>query len=189
MQLIRAVPVDEERYVEEGFHRCICPPPSCPHCNRARALWAHGFYRRNISRLQRGHLRLLIRRFLCRFCYKTVSILPAFAQPYRFVQNSTIERFVRGGPWTNDVIRFQPLLQAYWKRFVTWLPEIERTVGGVLPRPPPSTKPLEWWMYMLNNYGGLGSTTSTLVSIFQITLLGRYRCHRPNSPEGNDASP
>ena len=83
MQLIRAVPVDEERYVAEGFHRQVCPPPQCPHCQHPHALWAHGFYRRNISRLQRGHLRLWIRRFLCRFCRKTVSVLPSFAQPYR----------------------------------------------------------------------------------------------------------
>jgi hypothetical protein len=31
--------------------------------------------------------------------------------------------------------------------------------------------------------GDLGSTTQNLVTAFQITPFGRYRCHRPNGPE------
>jgi hypothetical protein len=133
-----------------------------------------------------GFLRLTIRRFRCNRCTRTVSILPSFAQPYRLVQNSTIERFARGGPWTNDVVRFLPLLQTYWKRFIVGLPEIERTMEGVLPRPPPTARPTEWWTFLLEAYDGLGSTTQTLVSTFQMTLFGRYRCHRPNSASSRD---
>ena len=188
MQLIRAVPCDVERYAQEGFQRRLRPPPHCPHCGSMRALWALGYYARNISRLHLGFLRILIRRFRCRFCRKTVSILPSFAQPYRLIQNSTIERFVRGGPWSNDVIRLLPLLQLYWKRFATWLPEVRCTVSGGLPRPPPAGEPLEWWTSLLSSYDGLGGATLTFVSTFQITLFGRYRCHRPNPPQGRDVS-
>jgi len=188
MQIIRAVPCDVERYAQEGFQRCLRPPPHCPHCGSTHALWALGYYARNISRLQLGFLRILIRRFRCRFCRKTLSILPSFAQPYRLIQNSTIERFVRGGPWSNDVIRLLPLLQLYWKRFSTWLPEVRRIVSEGFPRPPPTSEPLEWWMYLLSSNDGLGATTLRLASTFQITLFGRYRCHRPNPPQGRDVS-
>jgi hypothetical protein len=182
MQLIRAVPCDLERYAEEQFHRRLPPPAHCPHCGRLGTLGALGYYARNISRLRLGFLRIFIRRFRCQICRKTVSLLPIFAQPYRLIQNSTIERFVQGGPWSNDVIRLLPLLQVYWKRFVTWVPELERTVSGSLPRPPPTSEPLDWWTSLLGPHDELGLTTLRLVSIFQITLFGRYRCHRPNPP-------
>ena len=186
MQLIRAVPVDVERYVAESFHRHILPPDECPHCGQERALWALGYYCRYLSRLGRGVLLLWIRRFRCRSCCKTVSILPSFAQPYRLNQNSTIERFVQGGPWTNDVIRLLPLLQNYWKKYLLWLPELERYVSPALPRPPPTGQPKEWWTQLLGAYDGLGQSTLTLASTFRITLFGRYRCHHPNLTQRRD---
>jgi hypothetical protein len=36
---------------------------------------------------------------------------------------------------------------------------------------------------LLAIHGDLGSTTQNLVTGFQITPFGRYRCHRPNGPE------
>jgi hypothetical protein len=181
MQLIRDFPVDLELYLVGEYFRRVERPRKCPHCTKVRTLWALGYYCRNISRLKGGFARLWIRRFRCCFCGKTVSILPSFAQPYRLVQNSTIEGFVRGGPWSNDVVRCFPLLQLYWKRFVRWLPEIERSVTGSLPRPPPTGNPREWWNQLLASYNGLDATTKALVSSFQMTLYGRYLCHRPNS--------
>ncbi len=183
MQLIRSLPCDVENYAAGEYALQIRPPPECPHCHQRWALWALGYYRRNVSRLKPGHLRILIRRFRCRRCHKTVSILPAFAQPYRFVQNGTIERFVRGGPWASDVLRLFPLLQLYWRRFVSWLPELEKDVTPTLPRPPPSRVPSEWWDYLMRLHGDLDTTTLTLTSTHQITLFGRYRCHRSSRPQ------
>jgi hypothetical protein len=91
MQLIRAFGIDPEGYVKEDVHLKVSPPCECPHCLSAGTLWSLGYYQRSISRLTAGLLRLWIRRFRCRGCRKTVSILPSFAQPYRFVQNSTKE--------------------------------------------------------------------------------------------------
>jgi hypothetical protein len=181
MQLIRAFEIDPEGYVREDVHLKVLPPSECPHCSSAGTLWSLGYYHRSISRLTAGLLRLSIRRFRCRGCGKTVSILPSFAQPYRFVQNSTIERFVQGGPWSNDVIRCLPLLQIYWRKFVAWLPDVESTLEGVLPRPPPTGDAQEWWTLLIGIHGGLNPTTATLVSTYRVTLFGRYQCHWPNS--------
>ncbi len=180
MQLIHAVGMDAERYVAENVERQIRAPVHCPHCSRIRALSALGYYSRNLSRFGTGMLRIFVRRFRCRSCGKTVSILPAFAQPYRLVQNSTIESYVRGSPFPEEVIRYTDLLSQYWKSFSRWLPEVERSIGTVFERAPP-TPPEEGWRFLLAKYNGLGGATQTLVSDFQITLFGRYRCHQPNS--------
>ena len=182
MQLIYAIDIDPEQYVAESFHKRMRPPAKCPHCCRAKTLWALGYYSRNLSRMGLGALLIFVRRFLCRCCGKTVSLLPAFAQPYRFVENRTIESYVRGNPFPDEVTRHLDLLSQYWKRFRRWLPELERTLGHALGRAPPND-PNAAWRLLLEDHGDLGSATQNLVTAFRITPFGRYRCHRPNGPE------
>lgn len=182
MQLIHVVDMSPEQYVAEGFERRMRPPRRCPHCHRARTLWALGYYCRNLSRIGAGVLSFLVRRFRCRCCHKTVSLLPSFAQPYRFIQNPTIENYAHGVPFSAEVIRHLDLLSQYWKRFSIWLPDLKHTVGCALGRAPPK-EPHEAWAFLLAKHGDLASTTQHLVSSFQITLFGRYRCHRPNRQE------
>ena len=182
MQLICTIDLDPEQYVAEGFHKRMRPPAECPHCSRSKSLLALGYYSRNLSRIGLGALLILVRRFWCSFCNKTVSLLPSFAQPYRFVQNRTIETYVRGHPLPDEVIRHLDLLSQYWNRFCGWLPEIERTLGHAPVRAPPRDPFLAWGL-LVAGHGGLASTTQKLVTTFQITPFGRYRCHRPNGPE------
>jgi len=182
MQLIYAIEIDPEQYVAESFHKRMPPPVKCPHCWRIKTLWALGYYSRNLSRLGLGALLIIVRRFRCCCCRKTISLLPSFAQPYRFVQNRTIENYVRGKPFADEVIRHFDLLSQYWRRFCIWLPEIERTLGHALERAPPDN-PIMAWRFLLARQGDLASTTQNFVTAFQITPFGRYRCHRPNGPE------
>ena len=183
MQLIYAIDIDPEQYVAESFHKRMRPPAKCPHCCRAKTLWAWGYYSRNLSQVGVKALLIFIRRFLCRYCRKTVSLLPAFAQPYRFVRNRAIENYVRGHLLPGEVIRHLDLLSRYWRRFCLWRPELERTIGHALERAPPKDH-MKAWRSLLAIRGDLGSTTQNLVTGFQITPFGRYRCHRPNGPEG-----
>ena len=56
-------------------------PPCCPQCQTRQPLWAHGFYCRSLEDVDfQGTIR--VRRFLCRACRRTVSLLPVFALPY-----------------------------------------------------------------------------------------------------------
>ena len=56
-------------------------PDHCPQCQAAQGLTAHGFYRRTLVEAGLdGSIR--VRRYLCRFCRRTVSLLPQFALPY-----------------------------------------------------------------------------------------------------------
>ncbi len=126
-------------------------------------LWALGYYARNISRLQLGFLRIWIRRFRCRFCRKTLSLLPSFAQPYRLIQNSTIERFVAevlGVMMSSGCCRCSSSIGSDSQ------PGCLRS-GAPLAvdsrGPPPVGEPLEWWTYLLSSNDGLGATTLRLV--------------------------
>ena len=182
MQLIRPLPIDVERYVAEEYHRKIRPPEKCPHCGKINSLWAHGYYDRHLSRLVHGVITFWIRRFRCRSgCGVTVSILPAFAQPYRIVRNETIQQFFRGAPYDPSVVRWLGVLNRYRRKFVRWLPEILRIQKIDPNRAPPDEKAaLEWCRRRVAEHGSFGGVTLVFVSVFRITLFGRYQCHRPN---------
>ena len=56
-------------------------PDHCPQCQAAQGLTAHGFYRHTLVDAGfDGSIR--VRRYLCRPCRRTVSLLPQFALPY-----------------------------------------------------------------------------------------------------------
>src|SRR5438552_7075677 len=56
-------------------------PDHCPQCEIKRPLTGHGFYRRTLVDTGfDGAIR--VRRYLCRCCKRTVSLLPEFALPY-----------------------------------------------------------------------------------------------------------
>ena len=124
MQLIRALAVSVDHYATTSFHEGVEPPCSCPHCNATNALKALGYYSRNVTSPKSGVLRIFVRRFRCRECSKTVSVLPSFVQPYRLVLNLTINEFF-GGTLSANALSWLPLLKQYWNRFSDWLPRID----------------------------------------------------------------
>jgi hypothetical protein len=56
-------------------------PDHCPQCEAARPLAAHGFYNRTVVDTEFDGS-IPVRRYLCRCCKRTVSLLPEFALPY-----------------------------------------------------------------------------------------------------------
>lgn len=186
MQIICGVPFGPDRYAEESFHQNVRPPSECPHCGTHASLTAHGYYSRNVTKAERGVLRIHVRRFRCVDCRRTVSILPSFAQPYRLVLNATISEFF-GGTIDTDALSWLPLLKQYWTRFANWLPQIHDIIRSVVERSPPQSDAAAWWDAIVTVFEGLERATSTLVSRFGVTLFGRYRCHSPcpERPIGN----
>lgn len=70
-----------QQYAEEIADPSRYRPDHCPQCQAAHALIAHGFYRRTLVDAGfDGSIR--VRRYLCRPCRRTVSLLPQFALPY-----------------------------------------------------------------------------------------------------------
>ena len=56
-------------------------PDRCPQCQAGCPLRAHGFYCRTLVDVAFDGL-IRVRRYLCRLCKRTVSLLPEFVLPY-----------------------------------------------------------------------------------------------------------
>jgi len=82
MQILHPFQGSIQEYCQEVIlHPDRYRPDHCPLCQRKDPLQAHGFYCRTlVDETFDGVIR--IRRYLCLFCKRTVSLLPAFALPY-----------------------------------------------------------------------------------------------------------
>ena len=70
-----------EQHAEELSNPDRHRPDHCQHCGAHLPLRAHGFYTRTLVELViDGAIR--VRRYLCRCCKRTISLLPEFALPY-----------------------------------------------------------------------------------------------------------
>lgn len=68
-------------------------PGHCPQCPAHRPLTAHGFYTRTLTGVAFDGL-LRVRRYLCRCCQRTVSLLPEFALPHLRSSVTAIAQFL-----------------------------------------------------------------------------------------------
>ena len=112
--------------------------------------------------------------------------MPAFAQPYKLILNSTIDAFFCGYPRA-EALTWQPLLKRYWNRFTKWIPQIHRLLGALLTRSPPHGNGTDWWRVLTIAFGNLESMTKKIVECLRVTLFGRYRCHLPVLSEQTSA--
>lgn len=181
MQIICLTSDSPERYGLRRRHPLIRPPAECPHCGARQTLRSLGYYERYLSGSGSTAWRIRIRRFRCWLCRKTVSLLPAFAQPYKLVSNDLIEKYVK---YSGRCIETEPwidLLRRYWCSFRWGLPRMSDPIlvlaGLVLPLEHPKRS----WELLLQWGGSLAMTTMRFTREAQITLFGRYRCHAPNS--------
>lgn len=78
MQILHPFTGSAQQYAEEIFTPDRLRPDQCPQCQARQPLIAHGFYSRTpVEAGFDGSIR--VRRYLCRSCKRTVSLLPQFA--------------------------------------------------------------------------------------------------------------
>ena len=70
-----------QNYVEQLGDSDRYRPSSCPLCQAKQPLIAHGFYTRTIVDVTFDGV-IRVRRYLCRLCRRTVSLLPEWVLPY-----------------------------------------------------------------------------------------------------------
>jgi hypothetical protein len=81
VQILHPFTGSAQQYAEEISTPDRYRPDHCPQCQSRQPLTAHGFYSRTLVDTGfDGSIR--VRRYLCRSCKRTVSLLPEFALPY-----------------------------------------------------------------------------------------------------------
>ena len=178
MQKIFQTSLTPEQYAEQDYHKQVPPPENCPNCQHAHCLEALAYYHRYITTATALVLLIWVRRFLCQSCHISVSCLPAFAQPYRPVNTSTITAGFNGEEARPQVQRWDQLIRVYWRRFEAHLPVLLRQVGNAFGPLPLQPAARGFWEQLLQSCGDLASATEQLVHQFHTCLFGVYRCHQ-----------
>ena len=81
MQILHPFAGSIQRYSEELADPGRYRPDHCPQCHTRQPLTGHGFYCRTlVDTAFEGVIR--VRRYLCRACKRTVSLLPECALPW-----------------------------------------------------------------------------------------------------------
>jgi len=93
MQILHPFTGSVQEYETEISDADRYRPDHCPQCEARHPLIAHGFYSRTLVDLTFDGL-LRVRRYLCRFCKRTLSLLPEFALPYLRFSVSIISLFL-----------------------------------------------------------------------------------------------
>jgi hypothetical protein len=81
MQILHPFRGAIQKYLEEISDPDRYRPDGCPQCQARCPLIAHGFYCRTLVDVAFDGV-IRVRRYLCRLCKRTVSLLPEFALPY-----------------------------------------------------------------------------------------------------------
>lgn len=175
VQLHVHIDTTADEYIKEAGHGKVKPPESCPDCGH-RKVHRHGFYERGVVEL--GVLLLiLVARFLCPGCHRTVSCLPSFALPYRMIVAETVEAFFQQRYAEAGIARHRDLLEVYRQRWNERAPEIERISGGYFGPLNDQPSPKRLLESMLGQWGKLRRASQELLDRFGESLLGVYRIH------------
>jgi hypothetical protein len=93
MQILHPFAGSIQQYLEAVSDPNRYRPDHCPQCEAKHALTGHGFYTRTlVDYCFDGVIR--VRRYLCRLCKRTVSLLPQFALPWLRFSLTVISLFL-----------------------------------------------------------------------------------------------
>jgi Domain of unknown function (DUF6431) len=93
MQILHPFTGSIQQYLESISDPDRYRPDHCPQCGAKEPLAGHGFYTRTLVDCAfDGAIR--VRRYLCRLCKRTVSLLPQFALPWLRFSISVISLFL-----------------------------------------------------------------------------------------------
>ena len=93
MQILHPFTGSMQRYFEEIDDPDRYRPDHCPQCEAKHPLTGHGFYRRTLADVAFDGI-IRVRRYLCRSCKRTVSLLPEVALPWLRFSISVVALFL-----------------------------------------------------------------------------------------------
>jgi transposase-like protein len=73
---------NEQEYIDRKKHKNSVCPEGCPQCGEKDCLIGHGYYQRKAKDEQRAYF-IRVKRWFCKNCHHTLTILPNFLFPHR----------------------------------------------------------------------------------------------------------
>jgi len=94
---------NEQGYIAQAKHKESLRPENCPVCGAQGSLIGHGYYERKVRDEQQAYF-IWVKRFRCKACHVTLSILPNFLVPHRqylvrVIQGVVVACFEQGLNW------------------------------------------------------------------------------------------
>jgi transposase-like protein len=185
MQILHPFAGDLHEYEKELEDPDRWRPSSCPLCAGKKPLVAHGFYRRTlVEEGFDGTLR--VRRYLCRACRRTVSLLPVFVLPYRRFGLGMVARFLKARlvegrtlQASAQVLGLSYQLGQQWiRRFRDQAAAVAAALAGLI-RPPPAADFPSRALAMLERIGWR-EAHRFLFGELRLDWLGRARSQIPD---------
>lgn len=132
-----------QEYVKEELEKTCIHPDDCPICQAVGQMIGHGYYKRQPQDGGKGWL-IRIKRWKCKACGKTVSVLPSFLLRYRHYLLEVIEKVL--------ALRFEK--KALW----------DEVIGKCSPLDLPAKRTVQRWCASYGEQAGrwLGAVQSTL---------------------------
>jgi len=124
-------------------------------------------------------LLVLIRRLRCRDCSLTSSLLPCFCLTYRLVRGESVARFIRGEGIDACDLQWQALLSSSQRKYESWFSQLVAPLGETFGLQLKGLSAKTGWHVIEVRLGLIEDATNRILSCCGVTLLGRYRCHRP----------
>ncbi len=82
-----------QAYIDQNKHKESAYPSGCPWCGQSGGLIGHGYYLRK-AKGEQGVYLIWIKRWFCKFCRRTMSVIPNFLLPYRHYLAQVVQAVV-----------------------------------------------------------------------------------------------
>jgi hypothetical protein len=188
MQILHPFSGSVQRYIEEVADVDRYRPDHCPQCQTKHPLIGHGFYRRTLVDIVfDGFIR--VRRYLCRSCKRTTSLLPDLALPWLRFSVSVIALFLVARLLTGLTLLAAARAAAqatmpyqrgqFWiRRFKAQAPTLSLALAALI-APPAAADFVLRALRMLESIGWIAAHRF-LFSQLRVHLLGWSACLAPH---------
>jgi hypothetical protein len=184
MQILHPNSASVQRYIEETADVDRYRPDHCPQCQAKHPLIGHGFYRRTLADVAIDGI-IRVRRYLCRSCKRTTSLLPEFAFPWLRSSVSVIALFLVARLLTGLTLLASAHAAAqasmpyqrgqFWiRRFKTQAPALSLALAALI-APPAAADFVLRALRMLESIGWIAAHRF-LFSQLRVHLLGWPAC-------------
>ena len=186
MQILHPFSGSVQQYLEQLSDPDQYRPTDCPQCQAKQPLTAHGFYTRTIADADFDGS-ISVRRYLCKACRGTVSLLPEFALPYIRSSISVIALFLIARLLAEQTLKDALPPESPYQRGQFWVRRFRAQAAAslaALTKPAPAADFVHRALAMLQSAGWIPAHRFLFASLRQ-HLLG---WSRKLAPDGRRAT-